>query len=218
MGEANLTSAVAPPSAAPPPSLPSIPGYRPVALLGSGGMASVWMAERRFDDDGETATERRWCALKVTHPYVVDEDVVQGRFRREAQVASMLRHPNIAGVWRSGVFGRQLYLEMELIGGVSLASLLSRMRERDAPVPQGLLWQLNDEVLSALAYAHELRGADGQSLGVVHRDLSPSNVLIGFDGRARIIDFGMVRACLGGFQTMLGQIGGTPRYMSPEQA
>ena len=186
-----------------------VPGYRPVALLGSGGMASVWMAAR--DDGG-------WCALKVTHPYVAEEEAVQGRFRREADVASQLRHPNIAGVVRAGVVGAQLYLDMELVGGVSLAALMERLQTHGTRVPTGLAWRINDGVLRGLDYAHDRTGADGRPLNIVHRDLTPSNVLVGFDGVVRIIDFGMVRACLGGFQTMLGHIGGTPQYMSPEQA
>lgn len=172
-------------------------------------MAAVWMAER---GDGS------WCALKVIHPYTADDDAVQGRFRREAEVAVLLRHRNIAGVKRAGLEAGQLFLDMELVQGVSLSALAERLTAQGASMPLGLLWRINDDVLRGLDYAHERTGHDGEPLGLVHRDLTPSNVLVGFDGVTRIIDFGMVRACLGAFQTMLGQIGGTPMYMSPEQA
>ena len=207
MGMPSSKGAECVPTAVAMPPPPAIPGYRPVALLGSGGMASVWMAAR---DDGS------WCALKVTHSYVVDDDSVQGRFLREAEVASLLRHRNIAGVVRSGAVGRQLYLDMELVAGVSLSMLIEHLGA-DAPVPTGLIWRINDGVMRGLDYAHERVGRDGKPMGLVHRDLSPSNVLVGFDGVARIVDFGMVRACLGAFRTSFGTIGGTPRYMSPEQ-
>ena len=202
------------PSPAPVPVPPSIDGYRPVALLGSGAMASVWMAAREQLADGLPP----WCALKVIHPYVASEESVQGRFEREAQVALRLRHRNIAGVHRAGNLGRLLYLDMELVGGVSLGALCAQLRALDMPVEDGLLWSVNDGVLRGLGYAHALVDDDGRSLGIVHRDLSPSNVLVGYDGVTRIIDFGMARAYLGAFQTVLGTIGGTPRYMSPEQA
>ena len=169
----------------------------------------MWMAARQSGG---------WCALKVMHPFVMDDASVQGRFHREAAVASRLRHRNIAGVVRSGSIGRRPYIDMELVAGVSLGALVGRLRERGEAVPPGLLWSVNDGVLCGLDYAHNRTDDAGQSLGLVHRDLTPANVLIGYDGIARIIDFGMVRACVGPFQTMLGQIGGTPMYMSPEQA
>ncbi len=172
-------------------------------------MASVWMAAR--DTGG-------WCALKVLHPSAIDDATVQGRFHREAEVASRLRHRHIAGVVRSGMVGRQAYLDMELVAGISLGALIGRLEELGVRPPPGLLWRINDAVLQGLEYAHDRRDGVGQPLGLVHRDLSPSNVFVGYDGVARIIDFGMVRAQLGAFQTMLGHIGGTPLYMSPEQA
>lgn len=192
-------------------SAPQVPNYRLVERLGSGAMASVWLAQR------ERSAE--FCVLKVLHAAWSDEPVAEQRFVREAQIGTLLDHPNIARLHDSGRIdeGRSeagWYLAMELIPGCDLERVLAK----EPTPPFELTLAVAYAVLDALHYAHALKGVDGSDLAVVHRDVSPKNIMVAFDGRTKLIDFGMVRADVGSFKTQPGTIAGTLSYMSPEQA
>jgi serine/threonine protein kinase len=190
--------------------LPQIPSYTILEKLGEGGMASVWLAQRRADS--------RLSVIKVLHEHLSADPVVGSRFLREAEIASLLDHPNIARLYDAGRAGDLAYLAMELIKGVDLESIVLALSTRAQPLPPSLAIAIMLRALNGIHYAHEFCDADGRHLEIVHRDLSPRNIMVSFDGDVKIIDFGLVRTNLGDFRTTPGMIQGTLRYMSPEQA
>jgi serine/threonine-protein kinase len=170
--------------------------YELLAQLGSGGFGRVYRVR-------DLHLERE-VALKVLHPSLTQDPEVVERFRREAQLAAQLSHPNIVNIYdiagRSGL----LWYTMELINGPSLAQLV----ERDGPLPLDKVLRLTREALSALAHAH--------GSGLVHRDIKPENMLIAPDGSLQITDFGLALAVRGKFGGATSQ-SGTPQFASPEQ-
>jgi serine/threonine protein kinase len=170
--------------------------YELLGLLGSGGFGRVYKVR-------DLHLERQ-VALKVLHPSLTQDPEVVERFRREAQLAAQLSHPNIVNIFdiagRSGL----LWYTMELIDGPSLAQLV----EREGPLPLDKTLRLLREALSALAHAH--------ASGLVHRDIKPENMLIDPDGSLQITDFGLALALRGKFGGATSQ-SGTPQFASPEQ-
>jgi len=169
--------------------------YRVLNRLGSGGMADVWLAE-------DTHLQRR-VALKVLHRrFAQDREFVE-RFRREAEAAAGLQHPNIVAVYDRGEFEGTYYIAMQYVEGATLKELI----DRGLTPPEGV--ELIRQVLEAARFAHKH--------GVVHRDLKPQNVIVDPDGKAVVTDFGIARAGVSEI-TQTGSVMGTPHYLSPEQA
>jgi serine/threonine-protein kinase len=169
--------------------------YRVLRRLGSGGMADVWLAE-------DTHLQRQ-VALKVLHRrYAQDREFVE-RFRREAESAAGLQHPNIVAVYDRGEFEGTYYIAMQYIEGPTLKQLI----DGGISVEQGVA--LIRQVLEAARFAHRN--------GIVHRDLKPQNVIVDGDGKALVTDFGIARAGVSEI-TQTGSVMGTPHYLSPEQA
>jgi serine/threonine protein kinase len=170
--------------------------YELLSLLGSGGFGRVYRVR-------DLHLERQ-VALKVLHPWLTQDPEVVERFRREAQLAAGLNHPNIVNIFdiagRSGL----LWYTMELINGPSLAQQV----ELEGPLPLDRVLRLLREALSALAHAH--------GSGLVHRDIKPENMLIAPDGSLQITDFGLALAIRGKFGGATSQ-SGTPQFASPEQ-
>jgi tRNA A-37 threonylcarbamoyl transferase component Bud32 len=184
--------------------------YTLLEPLGQGGMAQVFIARR--DGAGQLTV------LKLLHANMVQNAEAARRFLREANIASQLQHPGIAQVLDAGWEADRFYLVMELISGETLEALLKACRARGGVPPPEITVAVMLQALDALHYAHGLSDAEGQPLGLVHRDLSPRNVMVGYDGRARIIDFGIAKGAVDEFKTAAGMLMGTPYYMSPEQA
>jgi serine/threonine protein kinase len=170
--------------------------YELLALLGTGGFGRVYRVR-------DLQLERE-VALKVLHPSLTRDPTVVERFRREAQLAAKLDHPNIVNIYDIGGRSGLIWYAMELIDGPNLAQLV----EREGPLPLDRLLRLLREALSALAHAH------GQ--GLVHRDIKPENLLIAGDGSLKITDFGLALALRGKFGGATSQ-SGTPQFASPEQ-
>ncbi|HEY7482231.1 MAG TPA: serine/threonine-protein kinase [Gemmatimonadales bacterium] len=170
--------------------------YELLALLGTGGFGRVYRVR-------DLQLERE-VALKVLHPSLTRDPTVVERFRREAQLAAKLDHPNIVNIYDIGGRSGLIWYAMELIDGPNLAQLV----EREGPLPLDRLLRLMREALSALAHAH------GQ--GLVHRDIKPENLLIASDGSLKITDFGLALALRGKFGGATSQ-SGTPQFASPEQ-
>jgi eukaryotic-like serine/threonine-protein kinase len=169
--------------------------YRLLHRIGSGGMADVWCAE-----DTQLA---RPVALKVLNErFAQDEEFIE-RFRREAQSAAGLRHPNVVNIFDRGQFDGTYYIAMEYVEGSSLKELIDRGLSVDEAI------EIIRQVLGAAKHAHEH--------GIIHRDLKPANVLIDKDGRAAVADFGIARAGVSEI-TQAGSVMGTAQYLSPEQA
>ena len=169
--------------------------YVLVSRLGSGGMADVWLA----DDD---MLERK-VAMKFLHERFAQDTQFVERFRREAQAAAGMQHPNIVGVYDRGSSDGQQWIAMEYVEGASLKDLIAR------GLTTGETLEIIRQVLAGAKFAHEH--------GIIHRDLKPQNVLVDREGRARVADFGIARAGASEI-TQTGSVLGTAQYLSPEQA
>jgi serine/threonine-protein kinase len=189
---------------------PSLLGrYTILGKLGTGGMATVYLA----NNAGELGFQRL-CAIKVLHPHLAaDHEFIQ-MLRDEAQIAALLHHPNVVPIVDLGTHNGILYVAMEYVEGCSLSALARKCGDERPPE---LLVPIVLDALAGLDAAHSLTDHDGQSLRLVHRDVSPQNILVGIDGTARITDFGIARASSRITSTRPGEIKGKLAYMSPEQ-
>jgi eukaryotic-like serine/threonine-protein kinase len=167
--------------------------YRLERLLGHGGMASVWLADDEVLD--------RPVAVKVLADTIASDPEFLARFRREAQVAASLSHPNLIGVYDYSDDDERPYLVMEYVAGENLAERMARKAAVDCE-------RLARELLGALAHIH--------AAGIVHRDIKPGNVLIAADGSAKLIDFGIALPMDATALTRTGHLLGTARYIAPE--
>jgi serine/threonine protein kinase len=172
--------------------------------LGAGGMAETFVAVRR----GPASFEQRACIKRILPAYEGDEDFV-GSFLAEARTSASLRHANIVQVLDFGTHEGSHYLALELIDGLDLRGLL----QRDVLLDGELVVLIASELASALAYAHT---GDDDHPSVVHRDVSPSNVLISRNGEVKLTDFGIARVVGGALNTASGVIKGKIPYMPPE--
>ena len=179
--------------------------------LGVGGMATVHRAIERGQDGRE-----RVVALKRLLPHLAEDAGFVRSFVREARLASLLLHPNIVEIYELGRVGASYFISMEYIPGRDLRAVMRHARRTCGPPPVGVALAIFGALLDALAYAHSRRGADGMPLGLVHRDISPSNLIISHTGEVKVIDFGIAKATLGFLMTHSGRIKGKLPYMAPE--
>lgn len=190
----------------------SLGAYQLKGKLAVGGQSEVWLAVRR----GPGGFRRR-CALKLVLPPTSLDDVARKNFFAEARLMAQFDHPNLVAVTDLGEDQDHeiLYSVMPYVSGRSLASVL---REVDGAfdVP-ALLW-LGSRVLFALNYAHHMRDEKGRLLNVIHRDISPENILISFDGQVRLVDFGIALSSINPRSTRMHVVKGKLEYLSPEQA
>lgn len=182
-------------------------------LLGAGGAASVYMARL----DGPHGFERV-VAIKLVHEHLMADREFIAMFLDEANLACRLQHPNIAHCYELCQDEQALYLAMEYLQGQPLSRLYQRAQEWRQPLQYALVAWIGARAADALNYAHELRDDAGKALGIVHRDVSPDNLFITYDGQVKLLDFGIARAAGRRSQTNLGQLKGKFRYMAPEYA
>ncbi len=196
-------------------SLQKVGRYELVRKIATGGMAELFLA--RFSGPG--GFEKR-CAVKRILPQFAEDDEFTRMFLNEARVAAMFDHPNIAQIFELGTDEStgQLFIAMELITGMDLRQLMRLCRDRGQEVPAELASYMMAQALDGLAYAHEFRDPDGQRLHLVHRDVSPQNILVSFEGAIKVVDFGIVKANATEGHTQTGMLKGKIAYMSPEQA
>lgn len=187
--------------------------YTPIRRLGSGGMGDVFLA-REHGADGAT----RRVALKRIRPELAMDERFRELFRHEARVAIRLAHPSIVHVHEVGTTGDDLYLTMEYVEGRTLYDVLRQASLAGLDVPIEVAMAVALDVARGLHYAHELRGDEGEPLEIVHRDLSPRNVILSLDGAARILDFGVAKASIALDEREGMELKGKPGYFSPEQA
>ena len=178
--------------------------------LAEGGMAEIYLAAAL----GPEGFEKDVVIKRVRPGLAGDPDFVR-MFIAEARVASRLNHANLVHIFDFDKHEDTYYLAMEYVRGHSLFELRRRCQERGVAIPPMLVAQIGMEVARGLAYAHRLT-ENGQSLGLVHRDVTPHNVLLSFDGAVKLTDFGIAKA--GGRATTSGMLKGKFAYMSPEQA
>ena len=182
-------------------------------LLGAGGAASVYMARL----DGPQGFERV-VAIKLVHEHLLNDRDFIAMFLDEANLACRLQHPNIVHCYELCQDEQHLYLAMEYLHGQPLSRVYQRALEWRQPLPYGLVAWIGARAADALGYAHELRDDAGKPFGIVHRDVSPDNLFITYDGQVKLLDFGIARAAGRRSQTNLGQLKGKFRYMAPEYA
>lgn len=183
--------------------------YLLLERLAIGGMAEVWLAEAR-DQPG-----RRY-AVKRLLPTLAEDPAFVTMFLDEARIGAQLDHPGIVPVHDLGREGSGYFMAMDYRAGQDLRALLARLRHDGSRLPVPLSAWLVAEAARALDHAHRARGQDGAPLHVVHRDLSPANVLLGYDGRVAVIDFGIAQAAIRAHRegaVLRGKLG----YLSPEQ-
>jgi serine/threonine-protein kinase len=177
-------------------------------------MATVWVARRK----GDTSEQERLIAVKVMLADLADEPEFRKMFHDEVNLVSRIRHPNVVDVYGVGEHQNVLYMLMEWVEGDSLHTLIAEAGRR-RPIPPEIAVRIIAEAAAGLHAAHELRDAAGDLEGVVHRDISPHNVLISTSGDVKLVDFGVAKA-MGRLSeaTRVGQLKGKFGYMSPEQA
>jgi serine/threonine-protein kinase len=189
-------------------------GFRLARQIASGGMATVYLAHR-----AQHARIGQAAAVKVIHPHLArDTDFVE-MFLDEARIASCINHPNVCRVLDFGVSEGTYYLAMEYVMGETLADLLTQaMRAPEARnVTAALVTQIVAQACEGLHAAHDARDPQGTPLNVVHRDVSPQNIMIGYDGSVRVLDFGVASASERLHVTRKDAIKGRLQYMAPEQ-
>jgi len=164
---------------------------------------------------GPGATTR--VAIKRLRPELAHDERAATSLMDEAKIAARIVHPNVVTILDVVRTEEDLYIVMEYIEGASLSALLGDAASRGERIPISIACALVLDVLAGLHAAHESRDADGAALGVIHRDVSPQNILVGSDGRARVLDFGIAKAIGRSYETMRHEIRGKPSYMAPEQ-
>ena len=189
--------------------------YELVRKIATGGMAELFLARFR----GPGGFEKR-CALKRILPQFVEDDDFKRMFMNEARVAAMFEHPNLVHIMELGQESstKQFYIAMELINGMDLRQLANLSRDRGQSIPPELATWMMAQSLDGLAYAHEFKDETGAPLNLVHRDVSPQNILVSYEGALKVVDFGIVKAASNDGQTQTGMLKGKIAYMSPEQA
>lgn len=185
--------------------------YRLFAKLGSGGQADVFLAIARG-----TLGVDKLVVIKRARPGLSDDAAGLGDFLEEARLTLRLNHPNLVHTYEVGEEHGTHFISMEHIEGLSLRELFDAPRARELPAS---IWlRVIADALSGLAHAHGLRDYDGKPLGIVHRDISPHNILVSYDGVTKVLDFGIAKATPSGEATEIGGLTGKAAYMAPEQA
>jgi serine/threonine-protein kinase len=188
--------------------------YELLGLLAQGGMANVWLARLET-----RAGFRKLVAIKTILPHVAHDPSFKSMFLDEARIASQINHPNVVRMVDVGEFSGIPYLVMELVEGEPLFRLPKTCERLGHPMPLGVILRIVADACYGLHAAHELRGPDGQLLHVVHRDMSPQNILVSSAGVSLVIDFGVAKALdRSAQQTTAGTLKGKISYMPPEQA
>lgn len=180
-------------------------------VLGAGGMATVHVG-RLLGPVGFART----VAIKKMHAHLAKDPQFVAMFLEEAQIAARVQHANVVATLDVVSEEGQLFHVMEYVAGESLAKVLWVLSKSNARLPQNVAGTVVSQALHGLHAVHEVKGEDNRPLGLIHRDVSPDNILVGRDGNARVLDFGIAKATELGRKTKAGQIKGKIAYMSPE--
>ncbi len=186
--------------------------YEILRKIETGGMAEIYLARAHG-----TAGFEKLVVLKRILPNVAEDPKFVQMFLDEARLAATLQHPNIADVYDVGEDKGTYFFTMEFVHGQDVRSIRVAARKAGQQVPLGIALAIGHGIASALDYAHARTGPDGQPLGLVHRDVSPSNILVSYDGAVKLVDFGIARASSSTHKTLTGTLKGKIPYMSPEQ-
>lgn len=186
--------------------------YQILQRIALGGMAELYLARQQAD-----AGFTKLVALKRVLPHLAEDAEFVAMFLNEAKLAASLEHPNIASVTDFGQAGRDFFMVLEYVHGRGVNEVLRAAAKADG-VPLGCALSIVIAVAAALHHAHEASDTEGAPLGLVHRDVSPSNILVSYDGGVKLVDFGIAKATSQAQATRSRSIKGKLAYMSPEQA
>jgi serine/threonine protein kinase len=188
--------------------------YRVVNEIGVGGMASVHLA--RMDGPGGF---QKWVAIKRIHPHLIDQDssVFVRMFLDEARVAARISHPNVATVFELGKHEDTYWIAMEYLHGEPLREVMRKTDESGTPTPPEIACRVIADAAEGLHAAHELLGNHGEILNLIHRDVTPHNLFVTYEGTTKVVDFGIAKFTSRMSSTRAGTLKGKLAYMSPEQ-
>jgi serine/threonine protein kinase len=186
--------------------------YELLVPIASGGMGTVYLARKR----GAGGFERE-VALKLTHAFLRDDPDWATQLIEEAKLAGLVRHPNVVQVLDVEDDPNGVFLVMEYVEGSTLGGLMRQAQRQASPMPPAIALRILVDALAGLHAAHELRDTQGRPMGLVHRDFTPQNILVGTDGVSRLTDFGVAKASSRMSATRTGVVKGKASYMSPEQ-
>jgi serine/threonine protein kinase len=186
-------------------------GYQLIAKLATGGMAEIFLARPNG------AAHQDVMVLKRILPHLAEDDHFVTMFRDEAELAAQLLHKNICHVHAFGEFGGTWFISMEYLHGVPLSRMMTRLSKAGKMLDIRMVAGIIVQACEGLHHAHEARGPDGALLHVVHRDVSPPNMMVCSDGTVKLLDFGIAKARGANSRTRTGTVKGKNAYMSPEQ-
>ncbi len=179
--------------------------------IASGGMADVLLART----DGIEGFERHVVLKRIRLEHARDQRFID-MFLDEARLAANLHHQNVVQVHDIGEAGGEYFFAMEYLHGEDVRSMLSKVAKAKTHMPLGHVVNIVASAAAGLHYAHERRGPDKKPLNIVHRDVSPANIIVGYDGSVKIVDFGIAKAAMRQVETQAGSLKGKVSYMSPE--
>jgi serine/threonine-protein kinase len=186
--------------------------YRVVDEIGVGGMASVHLA--RLDGAGGF---QKWVAIKRIHPHLVEDDQFVHMFLDEARIAARINHANVAQVTELGEGEGNYWIAMEYLHGEPLREVMRSIEEGAPAMPYEVAAKIIADAAEGLHAAHELRGKNGEPMGLVHRDVTPHNIFVTYEGHVKVVDFGIAKVAGRLSSTRAGTLKGKLAYMSPEQ-
>jgi hypothetical protein len=186
--------------------------YQLIAKLATGGMAEIYLAR-----PSSAPTSKDVLVLKRILPHLAEDDHFVTMFRDEADLASKLIHKNVCNVQSFGQYAGTWFIAMEYLHGVPLSRMMTKLSKAGKMLDYRIVAAIICQACEGLHAAHEARTADGQLLGVVHRDVSPPNIMVTSDGTVKLLDFGIAKARGANSRTRTGTVKGKNAYMSPEQ-
>jgi serine/threonine protein kinase len=186
--------------------------YKLVARIGIGGMAEVFRAVV----NGPEGWERELVVKRIL-PQLSGNAQFQRMFVREAKISALLMHPNIVQIYEFGQADGMYFIAMESVQGVTLREALNKLKREQRAMPFMVAADIARQVCTGLDYAHTLRGSDGRALEIVHQDISPTNVMLAYNGTVKVLDFGIARATSFNDDPQNGLVKGKVSYLAPEQ-
>ncbi|MEE2904504.1 MAG: serine/threonine-protein kinase [Myxococcota bacterium] len=193
-------------------SIPPEERYDIIGRIASGGMAEIYLAKMLT-----TAGVEREVVLKRLLPELQSDHEFVQMFHDEARIASQLHHPNVVQIFELGELDGSLFISMEHLRGVNLRDLLARLHHDSRKLPTELACRICCGALRGLGYGHEFTDENGRRQNIIHRDVSPQNIIVTYDGIVKMVDFGVAKAEGKLHQTRAGLVKGKFAYMSPEQ-
>jgi serine/threonine-protein kinase len=180
--------------------------------IATGGMAEIHLAKQRGMEGFE-----KLVVIKMILPHLANNQEFVQMFLDEARIAARLNHPNIVQIFDLGRAGGTYFIAMEYIQGENLRTIAKAARKAGKPLPLGHIVKIMSQACEGLYYAHTKQDTSGKPLNIVHRDISPQNILVSFDGVTKLVDFGIAKAATQVQETRSGVLKGKYAYMSPEQ-